>query len=309
MRMTHAALTGAAVRPPAHRDGDAVHAGRLARPRRRRAAGRLPGRRAAQRRAGDQRHHRRVADHHRRGEGDRCCGRWSRRSATGPRSWPASAPTTPAHTIELARPAEKAGAHGLLRRHAVLQQAAAGRPARATSPPSPTPPACRCCSTTSRTAPASPIETETLVRLAEHERIVGGQGRQGRPDRDRPGCSRRTDLAYYSRRRRAHPAAARRSAAVGVVGTSTHLTGARTKEMIEAYERGRRRRARCALHRQLLPLFTGIFRTQGTILVKAALNCAGPARPARSARRWSTRPRPSWPSCAPTAPTRAWRLT
>ena len=49
--------------------------------------------------------------------------------------------------------------------------------------------------------------------------------------------------------------------------------------MIEAYERGDVAGA-LALHRRLLPLFTGIFRTQGTILVKAALNARGlPGRP------------------------------
>ena len=37
------------------------------------------------------------------------------------------------------------------------------------------------------------------------------------------------------------------------------------------------------LHRALLPLYTGIFRTQGTILVKAGLNVRGlPAGPVRS---------------------------
>ena len=48
-----------------------------------------------------------------------------------------------AHTFELARQAERAGARGLLRRDAVLQQAAAERARGATSPRSPTPPACR----------------------------------------------------------------------------------------------------------------------------------------------------------------------
>ena len=52
--------------------------------------------------------------------------------------------------------------------------------------------------------------------------------------------------------------------------------------MIEAYERGDVAGA-LALHRRLLPLFTGIFRTQGTILVKAGLASqglpAGPVRP------------------------------
>ena len=73
-----------------------------------------PRGRPAQRRAGGQRHHRGVADDHRRGEGPRCCGRWWRRSATGPRSSPASAPTTPRTPSHLAQAAEKAGAHGLL---------------------------------------------------------------------------------------------------------------------------------------------------------------------------------------------------
>jgi 4-hydroxy-tetrahydrodipicolinate synthase len=68
----------------------------------------------------------------------------------------------------------------------------------------------------------------------------------------------------------------------GVVGTSTHFTGAGTKRMIEAYERGDVRVA-TDLHHQLLPLYTGVFRTQGVILVKAGLNelgrPAGPVRP------------------------------
>ena len=72
--------------------------------------------------------------------------------------------------------------------------------------------------------------------------------------------------------------------------------------MIEAYERGDVAGA-LRLHRQLLPLFTGIFRTQGAILVKAALNAARPAgRPGALAAGRRDR-RPSWPSCARTAPT------
>jgi 4-hydroxy-tetrahydrodipicolinate synthase len=63
---------------------------------------------------------------------------------------------------------------------------------------------------------------------------------------------------------------------VGVVGTSTHVSGRPTKQMIEAYDRGDPAAAR-ELHRRLLPIFTGIFRTQGVILVKAALNAMGMA--------------------------------
>jgi 4-hydroxy-tetrahydrodipicolinate synthase len=52
--------------------------------------------------------------------------------------------------------------------------------------------------------------------------------------------------------------------------------------MIEAFERCDLTEA-LRLHRALLPLYTGIFRTQGTILVKAAMKLrglpAGPVRP------------------------------
>jgi 4-hydroxy-tetrahydrodipicolinate synthase len=125
-----------------------------------------------------------------------------------------------------------------------------------------------------------PIATETLVRVAQHPNIVGVKDAKG----DLVGTSEvlsRTDLAYYS----GEDAATLpwlSIGAVGVVGTSTHLTGAPTKEMIEAYERGDNARA-LDLHRRLLPLFTGIFRTQGTILVKAALKTKNlPAGPVRS---------------------------
>ena len=69
---------------------------------------------------------------------------------------------------------------------------------------------------------------------------------------------------------------------VGVVGTSTHVSGAAPRRLIAAYERGDVAEA-LRLHRQLLPIYTGIFRTQGAILVKAALRLrgidAGPMRP------------------------------
>lgn len=91
----------------------------------------------------------------------------------------------------------------------------------------------------------------------------------------------RSDLAYYcGEDALTLPALA--VGAVGVVGTSTHFTGVPTKQLIEAYETGDVTTA-LALHRRLLPLYTGIFRTQGTILVKAGLAAkglpAGPVRP------------------------------
>jgi 4-hydroxy-tetrahydrodipicolinate synthase len=68
---------------------------------------------------------------------------------------------------------------------------------------------------------------------------------------------------------------------VGVVGTSTHVSGSGAKAMIAAYERGDVAQA-LRLHRQLLPIFTGIFRAQGVVLVKAALAMLG--RPVGSVR-------------------------
>ncbi|MCU1690374.1 MAG: dapA, partial [Jatrophihabitantaceae bacterium] len=68
---------------------------------------------------------------------------------------------------------------------------------------------------------------------------------------------------------------------IGVVGTSTHVSGVGAKAMIEAYERGDVAEA-LRLHRQLLPIFTGIFKAQGVVLVKAALTLLG--RPAGSVR-------------------------
>jgi len=69
--------------------------------------------------------------------------------------------------------------------------------------------------------------------------------------------------------------------AVGVVGVPTHLFGEETARMIAAYLSGAVAGA-LALHRQLLPVFTGFFRTQGVITTKAALAMAGlPGGPVR----------------------------
>jgi 4-hydroxy-tetrahydrodipicolinate synthase len=184
-----------------------------------------------------------------------------------------------AHTVELAHAAEKAGAHGLLVvtpyynkppqaglvRHFTTVADAVGLPVLLYDIPH---------------RAGVPIATETLVRLAEHPNIVGVKDAKG----DLAASSdvlRRTDLAYYSGEDAATlPLLA--VGAAGVVGTSTHFVGAPTKEMIEAYERGDVAGA-LALHRRLLPLFTGIFRSQGSILVKAGLNHQGlPGGPVRS---------------------------
>ncbi|MER7440950.1 4-hydroxy-tetrahydrodipicolinate synthase [Micromonospora avicenniae] len=182
------------------------------------------------------------------------------------------------HTVELAVAAEKAGAHGLLvvtpyynkppqsglLRHFTAVADATGLPVMLYDIPH---------------RAGVPIATETMVRLAEHARIVAVKDAKG----DLTATSwvtSRTNLAFYSGEDSLTlPALA--VGAVGVVGTSTHFTGALTKQMIEAYDAGDNAAA-LALHRRLLPLYTGIFRTQGVILVKAGLKVAGlPAGPVR----------------------------
>jgi 4-hydroxy-tetrahydrodipicolinate synthase len=116
------------------------------------------------------------------------------------------------------------------------------------------------------------IHTDTLIALGAHERIVAVKDAKG----DLPGSSRvlaETELAYYSGDD-AMTLPLLAVGAVGIVGTSTHFCGPGTKAMIMAFERGDHAEA-ARLHRQLLPIYTGIFRTQGTILVKAGLRLRG----------------------------------
>jgi 4-hydroxy-tetrahydrodipicolinate synthase len=117
-----------------------------------------------------------------------------------------------------------------------------------------------------------PIATETLLRLAEHPRIVAVKDAKG----DLAASARvmaETDLAYYSGED-AITLPLLSVGAVGVVGTSTHFSALGTKAMIEAYAAGDVAGA-LAWHRRLLPIFTGIFATQGCILVKAGLELQG----------------------------------
>jgi 4-hydroxy-tetrahydrodipicolinate synthase len=183
-----------------------------------------------------------------------------------------------AHSVELARAAEKAGAHGLLvvtpyyskpsqagvAKHFTTIADSTGLPVMIYDIPH---------------RSGIPITTETLIEVAAHPGIVAVKDAKG----DLAGTSevlRRTGLAFYS----GEDAATLpwlSIGAVGVVGTSTHFTGALTKDMISAYERGDVAGA-LALHQKALPLFTGIFRAPGTVLVKAGLNALGrPAGPVR----------------------------
>jgi 4-hydroxy-tetrahydrodipicolinate synthase len=62
--------------------------------------------------------------------------------------------------------------------------------------------------------------------------------------------------------------------AVGFVSVCGHTVGRELKEMLNAWFSGDSQRA-LEIHQQLLPVFTGTFRTQGAILTKAAMTLMG----------------------------------
>src|SRR3954454_18497518 len=152
-----------------------------------------------------------------------------------------------------------------------------------------------------------PIEVETLVRLAEHPRIVAVKDAKG--DLGAVAWTlARTDLAYYSGEDMLNlPLLS--LGAVGVVSVVGHIVGPRLAELIAAVESGDLVKAR-AVNESLLPIYTGIFRTQGVILVKAALRLLGlpagpvppPPRPPGPPRRSSMPPPNNWSNCAWTSP-------
>jgi 4-hydroxy-tetrahydrodipicolinate synthase len=184
-----------------------------------------------------------------------------------------------AHSIEKARDAARIGAHGLmavtpyynkppqegLLRHFTAIADATDLPVMLYDIPPRT---------------VVPIEIETLVRAAEHPRIVAVK--DAKADLGAVAWTlARTDLAYYSGEDMLNlPLLA--LGAVGVVSVVGHLVGPRLAELVAAVESGDLVKAR-EINDSLLPVYTGIFRTQGVILVKAALNAlglpAGPVRP------------------------------
>jgi 4-hydroxy-tetrahydrodipicolinate synthase len=126
-----------------------------------------------------------------------------------------------------------------------------------------------------------PIATETLLRLAQHPRIVAvkdAKGDFGAGSTVMLG----TDLAFYSGDDIVNlPWLS--LGAVGFVSVVGHVVGDRLHEMIDAYLAGDVAGA-LRHHRELMPVYTGIMtRTQGVIATKAALALlglpGGPVRP------------------------------
>ncbi|GAA2272841.1 MULTISPECIES: 4-hydroxy-tetrahydrodipicolinate synthase [Kitasatospora] len=177
------------------------------------------------------------------------------------------------HSVELARQAEAAGAHGLLvvtpyyskppqeglYQHSVTIADATELPVMLYDIPG-------------RSGVA--LSTETLVRLGEHPRIVANKDAKG----DLAAASwaiARSGLAWYSGDDILNlPLLS--VGAVGVVSVVGHVVAGELRAMIDAYQAGDVAKA-LSIHQSLLPVFTGMFRTQGVILSKAALNLQGHA--------------------------------
>ncbi|MDR1432276.1 MAG: 4-hydroxy-tetrahydrodipicolinate synthase [Propionibacteriaceae bacterium] len=176
-----------------------------------------------------------------------------------------------AHTLQLTADAEDAGADGLLvvtpyysrppqdalADHFITVAEATGLPIMVYDIPH------RC---------GVPVETATLVQLAAHPRIVAVKDAKAMPVASAQVMAQ-TSLQYYAGDdAMLLPLLA--LGADGVVGTSTHFTGRRTKQLIELFRTGQPEAA-LRLFRQLLPVYTGVFATQGCLLVKAGLAARG----------------------------------
>ncbi len=176
-----------------------------------------------------------------------------------------------AHTMELAKQAEQAGAAGLLvvtpyysrppqdavADHFVTVAEATTLPIMIYDIPH-------------RSGIA--VETPTLIQLGAHPQIVAVKDAKGQPVASSQ-VMKATGLAYYAGDDgMTLPLMA--VGGVGVVGTSTHFTGRGTKAMIQSFLDGDVTGA-AQQHAELLPVFTGVFATQGAMLVKAGLAARG----------------------------------
>ncbi|MEV0681298.1 4-hydroxy-tetrahydrodipicolinate synthase [Actinosynnema sp. NPDC050436] len=176
-----------------------------------------------------------------------------------------------AHSVHLSQQAEAAGAHGLLlvtpyysrpsqagvEAHFRAVADVVGLPVMLYDIPPRT---------------VVPIEVDTLLRLAEHPRILAVKDAKG----DLLAGSKviaATDLAYYSGDDPLNlPWLS--VGAVGFVSVISHLAGDRLRELLDAFEAGEVARA-TAIHHDLLPLLRPFNRMPGVVYTKAALRLRG----------------------------------
>jgi 4-hydroxy-tetrahydrodipicolinate synthase len=176
-----------------------------------------------------------------------------------------------AHTIELAHSAERAGVHGLLvvtpyynkppqpalEAHFTAVADATGLPILIYDIPGRT---------------GAQVATETLVRLASHPRIIGVKDAKDDPAATSHVLAR-TDLIYYCGTDMLNlPWLS--LGAVGFISVVGHVVGDRLHDMIDAFGAGEVETARL-LHYELIPVYTGLFRNQGAVMTKAALDLLG----------------------------------
>ncbi|MFF3438998.1 4-hydroxy-tetrahydrodipicolinate synthase [Streptosporangium sp. NPDC002721] len=183
------------------------------------------------------------------------------------------------HSVGLAKAAERAGAHGLLLvtpyyskppqegiyRHFTTVADATALPVMLYDIPG---------------RSGVPIRSETLVRLAGHERIVAVKDAKADLFEGSQVIAS-TGLAYYSGDDTLNlPWLS--VGAVGCVSVIGHVAGAEIAAMIEAYRSGDVAGA-LAIHRRLLPVVSAIMmQAGGAIMAKAALSLVGqPAGPMR----------------------------
>lgn len=177
-----------------------------------------------------------------------------------------------AHSIESARAAAKAGANGLLvvtpyynkpPQEGVLAHFTAV--ADATDLP------VMVYDIPGRTG--TPIHTQTLLRMAEHPRIVAVKDAKGDLFASSEVMSQ-TDLLWYSGDDALNLAHLTQGA-VGMVSVVGHVAGPQYAEMVAAVGQGNLARA-IEIHRQLIPTVNAVMHiTQGAITVKAALHDRG----------------------------------
>ncbi len=175
------------------------------------------------------------------------------------------------HSIEQALRAQKAGAHGLLvvtPYYNKPPQAGIEAHFRAIADASDLP--VILYDIPGRTGMA--IESDTIVRLAEHPKIVALKDAKG----DVAATSwviKRSGIPVYSGDDILNlPLLS--VGAVGFISVCGHTVGTELREMLDAWFAGNASRA-LEIHQKVLPIFTGTFRTQGAILTKAALNMMG----------------------------------
>ena len=117
-----------------------------------------------------------------------------------------------------------------------------------------------------------PIEPDTICRLAEHKNIVALKDAKG----DVASTSwviKRSGIPVYSGDDILNlPLLS--VGAVGFVSVCGHTVGSRLRAMLDHWFKGESSKA-LEIHQELLPVYTGTFRTQGAILTKAALKMMG----------------------------------